>query len=222
MPMKKLAILLALTLTISACDIWGASPQPFPVWTPIPTITPNIVTATPFVIPPPAFENTVTSNVTIVSPITPVNTDTPHPTFTFVPAQPTETITQAIVQSVDVEILGCNTSIDILRGMGEVTNAFVKIKNTGTLDLPNMCGVLRAIDEGKEHPDKKVCITNLPVQNQITLKLTVDSTYRQDTIIQVDVTSNDLILLRVDKQSCRDISLFGGAPSNVGVIEPID
>lgn len=124
-------------------------------------------------------------------------------------------------QAVDLVILGCNTSIDIRNGMGEVTNAYVAVKNTGTLDLPNMCGLLRAIDEGREHPDKKVCIPNLPTQSQVTLKLTVDSTYRQDTIIQVDVTSNENTLLRLDRHSCRNIGLFGGAPSDVGVVKPL-
>jgi hypothetical protein len=80
---------------------------------------------------------------------------------------------------------------------------------------------LRAKDEGREHPDKKVCVPNLPAQNQVTLKLTVDSTYKQDTVIQVDALSNDVVLLRVDRESCRDIKLFGGVPANVGVIEPI-
>jgi hypothetical protein len=121
-----------------------------------------------------------------------------------------------------VDILGCNTSIDITHGMGEVTNAYVTVKNTGTVDLPNICALLRAIDEDREHPDKKVCVTNLPLQNQVTLKLTVDSVYKKDTIIQVDTTSNDVILLRVDKPSCTDIGLFGGAPSDVGVIKPIE
>jgi len=105
--------------------------------------------------------------------------------------------------------------------MGEVTNAYVKIKNIGTVDLPNMCALLRAIDEGREHPDKKVCASNLPVNNQVALKLTVDSTYKKDTIIQVDVTSNESILLRVDKQSCRDISLFGGVPADIGMVKPV-
>jgi hypothetical protein len=49
----------------------------------------------------------------------------------------------------------------------------------------------------------------------------VDSTYKQNTLIQVDTTSNDVLLLRVDKMSCADISLFGGEPSDVGVIKPI-
>ncbi|NOH02955.1 MAG: hypothetical protein HND47_13850 [Chloroflexi bacterium] len=118
--------------------------------------------------------------------------------------------------------MGCNTSIDILNGMGEVTNAYVTIKNTGTVDLVNACGLLRAIDEGRPHPDKEVCVDSLPAQHQVTLKLTVDSTYQQDTIIQVDVTASGVTLLRVDRQSCRDISLFGGAPSDVGVVKPIE
>jgi hypothetical protein len=105
--------------------------------------------------------------------------------------------------------------------MGEVTNAYVTLKNTGTVDLPNACGFLRAIDEDREHPDKKVCVSNLPAQHQVILKLTVDSTYRQDTVIQVDALSNEVVLLRIDRQSCRDISLFGGAPSDVGVVKPL-
>jgi hypothetical protein len=120
-----------------------------------------------------------------------------------------------------VEILGCNTSIDISHGMGEVTNAYVTVKNTGAVDIPNTCSLLRAIDEDREHPDKKMCVTNLPSQNQVTLKLTVDSAYKKDTIIQVDTTSNDVLLLRVDKQSCNDIGLFGGAPADIGVIQPV-
>ena len=219
--MKLHRVILFFAFFISACDTWGVPPQPFPVWTPVSTNTPSIVTATPLIIPPPIFEPTLTPGVIVLTPITPTNTALPSPTFTFTPTTPSETTTLAPVQSVSVDILGCNTSIDILNGMGEVTNAYVLIKNTGTVDLPNTCGLLRAIDEGREHPDKKVCATNLPSQNQVTLKLTVDSTYQKDTIIQVDVTSNDAILMRVDKQSCRDISLFGGVPSDVGVVKPI-
>ena len=120
-----------------------------------------------------------------------------------------------------VDILGCNTSIDITHGMGEVTNAYVTVKNTGSVDLPNTCALLRAIDEDREHPDKKVCVSNLPALNQVTLKLTVDSAYKQNTAIQVDAASNDVLLLRVDKLSCTDIGLFGGAPPDLGVIKPI-
>jgi hypothetical protein len=215
--MRKIFTLLLVTVTLSACDVWGAAPQPFPVWTPIPTWTPGIVTATPLIIPPPSFENTVT----VIMPSTPTSTDTPPPSPTPTDALPTETSTPLPVQAVEIEILGCNTSIDIRLGMGEVTNAYVTVKNTGTLDLPNTCGLLRAIDEGREHPDKTSCVPNLPVGHQVTLKLTVDTTYRQDTIIQVDVSSDETLLLRVDRHSCRNIGLFGGAPSDVGVVKPI-
>jgi hypothetical protein len=147
--------------------------------------------------------------------LTTTSTELPTETSTSAP------LTNTPVQSVQVDILGCNTSIDISHGMGEVTNAYITVKNTGTTDLPNTCSLLRAIDEDREHPDKKMCITNLPAQNQVTLKLTVDSAYKEDTIIQVDTTSNEVLLLRVDKQSCKDIGLFGGAPADIGIIRPI-
>ena len=213
--MKKFIPFFFLTL-LTACDTWGVPPQPFPVWTPVPSFTPSIVTATPLIIPPPTF------GVTVISQVTETASQTPPPSSTVTLALPTQTFTQAPIQSVTIDILGCNTSIDILHGMGEVTNAYVTVKNTGTVDLPNACGYLRAIDESeREHPDKEVCVTNLPTQNQVILKLTVDSTYQQNTVIQVDALSNAIVLLRKDKQSCRDISLFGGAPADVGVIKPI-
>ncbi len=213
---KKLIPLILFSFLVSACDVWMPQyqPQPFPVWTAISTRTPSVITATPIILSPP---------VILVTPVTPTNTEVPSPTLepTFTPVTPTETATIALVPSLDMTILGCNTSIDILNGMGEVTNAYVTVKNTGNVDLPNTCALLRAIDEGREHPDKKACVPSLPVGNQVTLKLTVDSTYKEDTIIQVDASSSDVLLLRLDKQSCRDIGLFGGAPADVGIIKPI-
>jgi hypothetical protein len=131
-------------------------------------------------------------------------------------------MTSTPVQAVQVDIIGCNTSIDSTHGMGEVTNVLVTVKNTGTIGLSNLCSLLRASDEDREHPDKKVCVTELPPQNQVTFKLTVDTTYQQDTAIQVDTSSNDFLLLRVDKQSCTDIGLFGGEPADIGIIKPIE
>lgn len=222
--MKKILILPVLMFFLGACDSWGISPQPLPAWTIAPSRTPSIVTATPIIATLP-FTVTVIPGVTVIVPVTVTNTEVPSltPTNTLIPPTetPLPTFTSTAVQSVAVDILGCNTSIDITHGMGEVTNAYVTVKNTGTMDLPNTCSLLRAIDEDREHPDKKKCVANLPVRNQVTLKLTVDSTYQQNTVIQVDSTSNDVLLLRVDKPSCTDIGLFGGAPSDVGVIKPI-
>ena len=219
--MKRYPVILLLGLLLTSCDIWGIAPQPFPVLTPPPTNTPPIFTATPLIIPPPTLNFTVMPVITSSIPTLVTNTETASPTTSATPGSALPTDTLIPVQSVAVEILGCNTSIDIMNGMGEVTNAYVIVKNTGTVDLPNTCGLLRANDEGREHPDKKSCIANLPVQNQVTLKLTVDSTYKENTVIQVDVLSNDAVLLRIDKQSCRDIQLIGGVPADVGVVRPI-
>ena len=219
--MKRYPVILLLGLLLTSCDIWGIAPQPFPVLTPPPTNTPPIFTATPLIIPPPTLNFTVTPVITSSIPTLVTNTETASPTTSATPGSALPTDTLIPVQSVAVEILGCNTSIDIMNGMGEVTNAYVIVKNTGTVDLQNTCGLLRANDEGREHPDKKSCIANLPVQNQVTLKLTVDSTYKENTVIQVDALSNDAVLLRIDKQSCRDIQLIGGVPADVGVVRPI-
>jgi hypothetical protein len=202
--MKKIHLTLLFSVLLASCTP-SIAPQPFPVGSVAPTRTPSVVTATPIILVPTGLIITET----------PTNSLTPTETVTSVP------FTSTPFQAVDVTILGCNTDIDIVHSMGEVTNAYVTVKNTGTLDLPNTCSLLRAIDEDREHPDKKVCVPNLPVQNQVTLKLTVDSAYQQDTIIQVDTLSNEAIILRVDKPSCRDIGLFGGTPQDLGVVKPI-
>src|SRR5262245_49990434 len=111
--MKKFAIFMMLALT--ACDTFGYQPQPFPVWSPIPSRTPGVVTATPIIFTVPPSVVTLTLPLTETPSLTPTTfTETPSPTFTPIP-----------VRSVQVDILGCNTSIDITHGMGEVTNAYV-------------------------------------------------------------------------------------------------
>lgn len=222
--MKRMSALFTLVFFLGACDVFGVSPQPMVTWVAPPSSTPNIVTATPIIFTPNSA-GTLIPGVTEIIPVSPTSTDTPPPTPTNTLPPPTETFTavptSTPVKSLTVDILGCNTGIDITHGMGEVTNAFVTVKNTGEADLPNTCALLRAIDEDREHPDKKLCVPNLPVGNQVTLKLTVDSEYQQDTVIQVDASSNEVLLLRVDKPSCTDISLFGGVPSDVGVVKPM-
>jgi len=220
--MKRIFIFIILIFLAGACDSWSTRLQPFPNWTPIPSRTPGVVTATPIIISPPISGTITPSSTNFASAIVTLTyTEIPSPTVTPAPTLPTNTPTLALIQSVAVEILGCNTSIDITHGMGEVTNAYVIVKNTGNVDLINTCALLRAIDEDREHPDKKVCVANLPAQYQATLKLTVDSAYQQNTAIQVDASSNDILLLRVDRSSCAEISLFGGAPADVGLIKPI-
>lgn len=220
--MKTIVLFILLVLFLTGCGTWNVAPQPFPVWTPIPSRTPSIFTPTPVVLIP-SLTATSTAAISTVTPVLPL-TDTP----TLVPSLPPVTDTASLtftpvpVSALQIEIIGCNTGFDFTHGMGEVTNAYVILKNTGTVDLPNACGLLRAADEDREHPDKKACVPNLPVNYQVTLKLTVDSAYKQDTIIQVDGLSNDVVLLRIDKQSCTSLDVLGiGVPGDVGVVKPI-
>lgn len=212
--MDKITVWLVAAFLLAACDTFGYAPQPFPVWTPVPSRTPGIVSPTPVIF-------TLTPLSTTSTPATSMISETPTSTSTLTATPSTEIALPPPLRSIQIDILGCNTSFDALHGMGEVTNAYVILRNTGAVDLPNTCAILRAMDEDREHPDKKICLPSLPVKNQVTLKLTVDSAYQQDTAIQVDGTSNDLVLLRVDKQSCTDIGIFGSAPPDIGVIKPI-
>lgn len=103
--------------------------------------------------------------------------------------------------------------------MGEVTNAYVILRNIGGVDLTNLEATLNALDEGREHPDKTVEVTFLPRGHKITLKLTVDSTYQEETPIQVEVTADAGLFQRVGADSCRDIGLF--APNPNGLNTPV-
>lgn len=103
--------------------------------------------------------------------------------------------------------------------MGEVTNAFVTLKNSGGVGLTNIKTTLFALDEGREHPDKTIEITTLPVGYDVTLKLTVDSTYRQETPIQIEVTGDNGLFQRVGSASCRDIGLL--VPNPNGLYTPV-
>jgi hypothetical protein len=102
--------------------------------------------------------------------------------------------------------------------MGEVTNAFVTLKNNTGTDLTDLCTTLNAKDEGRVHPDKTVCVPLLEHGSQLTLKLTADSTYRVETPIQIEVMSGDTLLSRVGQDSCTDIGLF--APSGSSLLTP--
>lgn len=230
--MNKLIVFFLLTILLTACGPWSVTPQPFPVWTPIPSRTPGIVTATPIILIPTVTFSPV-PQIATVTPTTPTSSADTSPTFsptvsvtaavtdTETPSpSPSPTATLIPIQAIQVVIIGCNTGIDILHGMGEETNAYVTLQNTGTVDLPNACGLLRAADEGRPHPDKTKCVDNLPAGYQVTLKLTVDTTFKKDTIIQVDASSDGNLLLRVDKQSCTDLDVVGGIPTDIGEIKP--
>jgi len=164
------------------------------------------------------------SPTTIVGTSTPTEFPTPQPVpATATPvdpasAPPTEA---AAALPYEIAILGCDTGFDVTHGMLEVTNAYVTLRNATAADIPSACAILRAIDEEREHPDKERCIDVLPAGYEVTQKLTVDSTYKEQSAIQVDFTSNGTILLRVSQDACPDVHLFGGVPTSVGTIRPL-
>jgi len=215
--MKTYILLILMAVALSACNGWTIQPLPNNPPTPFqaPTLTPSIFTATPVIIAATTPPNVSTSTPGATATILPTNTavfpsDTPIATWTGAPGQP----------SVSVEVLGCDTSIDITHGMGEVTNAFVTLKNTGNVDLINLTTTLMALDEGREHPDKTVETAFLQAGYQVTLKLTVDSTYQEETPVQVEIRSEGGLFQRVGSTSCRDIGLLAPDPSSLNTPIP--
>jgi len=209
--MKKHLLSLTLVLILSACSGWEYTiPTPLPQ---VPTFTPIIHSPTPRLIT--ATENS-TADLTPVATLTASETPTPSASpFPIATVTFTASATFTSPQSglVSVNVIGCNTSIDITHGMGEVTNAYVTVLNTTGTDLTDVCSTLNAYDEGRVHPDKTVCIPLLKNEYQVSLKLTVDSTYKEDTPIQIEVTSEGELKSRVGKPSCTDIGLFTPKPT---------
>jgi hypothetical protein len=212
--MKRLFLIGVLLATASSgCDVWVVRPAPYNIPTPLPTRTPSIYTPTPVILAPP-----VTGTATSIS-LTP-----PQPTSTGTALSPTPTPTNIDGSAsvlIHADVLGCDTSIDITHGMGEVTNAYVTVSNISTTDLENVCATLRGLDEGRAHPDKTKCVPLLPARNRVTFKLTVDTTYKKDTPIQVDINSDIGLLERIGQDSCTDISLFPDRIDDLDVVEPI-
>ena len=212
--MKKTIFSILLLLFIASCNGWVIQPGPFNPPTPFlpPTNTPSVLTATPIVI---AASLTSTNQVlptstsitfiTATTPSTLIPSDTPAGIPITAPSGP----------AVSVEILGCNTSIDVAHGMGEVTNAFVVLRNTGGVELTNVNTTLHALDEGREHPDKTVEVTSLLAGYKVGLKMTVDSTYQEETPIQVEVAADGGLFQRIGAESCKDIGLFAPHPGDL-------
>ena len=203
--MQKITLSILLTLLLSSCNGWIIQPLPGPTPFLPSTPTPSIFTPTPVVIGVTSASATPGIATPTATTIIPTNTETslPVPSLTSSPTG----------SAISIKVLGCNTSIDITHSMGEVTNAFVTLKNTGGLELTNIKVTLFALDEGREHPDKTVELTSLPVGYQVTVKLTADSTYKQESAIQVEVISNQGTFPREGLASCRDIGILVPNPS---------
>jgi len=210
--MQKITLSILLTFLLSSCNGWIINPLPGPTPFLPSTPTPSIFTPTPVVIGVTSASATPGIATLTATTIIPMNTETslPVPTLTSSPTGP----------AISIKVLGCNTSIDITHSMGEVTNAFVTLKNTGGMELTNIKVTLFALDEGREHPDKTVELTSLPVGYQVTVKLTADSTYKKESAIQVEVLSDQGIFPREGSASCTDIGVFTPNPDALNTPVP--
>lgn len=216
--MKKAGFILLTALLLASCNGWVIQPGPNPP-TPFlpPTQTPSIFTATPVVISPasatPAPQMPTWTPIPFITATTAptlIPSDTPVSVQTTAPSGP----------AISVEVLGCNTSIDVTHSMGEVTNAFVVVRNIGGVDLTNLKVTLNALDEGREHPDKTVEVPSLLVGYKVNLKLTVDSTYQAETPIQIEVAGDAGLFQRVGADSCKDIGIFAPNPESLNTPMP--
>lgn len=217
---KKVILLLLAAITLTSCSGWWVQPLPVNPPTPfiLPTRTPAIYSPTPVAIGPTATPAVATATTTPT--FLPTSTNLPPATLTEVPVNtftPTPLVNAPALQIV---ILGCNTSIDIAHGMGEVTNAYVTLRNTGNVELTSLIATLYALDEGREHPDKVQEVASIPVNHEVTLKMTVDSTYKAESPIQVEVISDQGLFPREGVASCRDLGLLAPQPEGLNTPMP--
>lgn len=226
--MKIIIPALLIILLLSSCNGWIVQPLPQPTpFLPF-TPTPFIYTQTPVIIGVTSASSTpavLTSTPAPTNTSFPTNTNQPSFTASIPPSITPTTPATATDNpngkpSISVKVLGCNTSIDITHGMGEVTNAYVTLINTGNVQLTNLKVTLNALDEGRVHPDKTVELTSLPIGYQVTIKLTVDSTYKKETPIQVETTRDQGKFPLEGLASCTDIGIFVPKPDGLNTPVP--
>ncbi|HKI54180.1 MAG TPA: hypothetical protein VJ987_08635 [Anaerolineales bacterium] len=222
---KKIIPLILITLIGTSCNGWTVQPLPYNPPTPfvLPTRTPAVFSPTPVIIGVTSASATpVVPADTITPTFFPTNTNMPLATLTEVPLYTYTPTSLVNAPALQILVLGCDTGVDITHGMGEVTNAYVTLKNIGNIDLTNLIATLYALDEGREHPDKVQEIASLPIRYEVTLKMTVDSTYKQESPIQVEVTSDQKLFPREGLASCRDIGLFAPKPESLNTPVPVN
>ena len=205
---------ICLLLLLAACDGWPSGPDVYGAGTTAPTRTPRIQTVTPLVVSPtPLILTPDTATATL-----------PAETLTPSALPPSETPTMMVTPAtapLGAFILGCETSIDLLHSMGEVTNAYVRIVNRTGTEAANVCATLRGLDEDRAHPDKTKCFASLPAGYQVTVKLTVDTAYKEATPVQVDLTADEALVTRIGEPACKAIGVLLPGAGELGVPRPI-
>ena len=184
------------TVQAAVATAQAAMRTPSLTGTATPTPTPS-ATSTRTLTPPPTATFTLTSTPTPTPtptlPLTRTLTSTPTPTGTITPPPP----------KLNTLILVCEMGIDIVHGMGDVTNAYVRVRNLGDAELTNVCLMLSVSNEGRIQPEKTHCTPLLRPNYEITMKLTVDTDSRQVTSTTVAVMAVQGIMDRVTIPGCR-------------------
>lgn len=180
-----------LILCGSGCQGWKVQPVSINAFTPLPSGTPVIDSPTPHLLTPTQARAAIAS-MTLEGP-----TETRSPASSQEP-----TVTPTATLQLGAKILACGTGVDVTLPMGHVTDAYVGITNAGSSDAQSVCATLRGLHEGQVHPDKTQCLGDLPAGYRATLKLTISSTADQSTPIQVEVTSQGVLLLRLGESAC--------------------
>lgn len=121
------------------------------------------------------------------------------------PAGAVEEKGTAFPAGLHVIVNGCDTSVDVSHGMGEVTNTYVYLSNKGTTDLKNVTITVNGNDEQRQHPDKSVTLDVLPAGFEVTSKLTIDTVFRKQTVVEVVVTIQGEKVYRLT-ENCQEIA----------------
>src|SRR5258707_10880682 len=108
--------LVLIVIFLAGCDGWTVRPLPYLSPSPFPSATPFISSPTPIILVPPITATLDMSRVTptnmALTSSAPTPTSTEYMPLTFEPS-----ITQTPFVSIRTDILGCDTSLDILHGM---------------------------------------------------------------------------------------------------------
>lgn len=92
--------------------------------------------------------------------------------------------------NLQVSITNCNPSVNILAGLGEVTDIYVSISNFGTGDAHNVQVTASASDEDRPYKNSQV-IGTVSAGQTGSAKLTLDTQANVPSLVTVKVTSSE-------------------------------
>ncbi len=95
-----------------------------------------------------------------------------------------------IVPKLDAAISQCGSSFNVSEGLGEVTDVYATVTNSGAYDLHNVSIVAHASDEDKPFKNS-ANYSVLQVGQTASVKLTLDTQQSVQTLVTLSVTSDE-------------------------------